>query len=412
MEDITVDLPEKAAGDALAFAAECARVKASGVLGDGGRLAELFDFLAGRGAAAEPATQIEIAETVFGQAASESDDATVRVYIHRLRKRLEEFYAQDGVAESAGRLTIPSGTYALRFAAPARPDEDEAAVRDPRKWVKWTIPALLCLLILSAFFLGRVTERGAPEVNAIWRPFLESDRPIVVVVGDYYIFGEIDPMNPEAGRLIREFSINSKTDLARAQESNPDRYEMTEDMGLNYLPFSSAYGLSELMPILSQHRKPVTIIPSSQVTSDTFQTSNVVYVGLISGLGLLEDVNFMNSGFRVGESYDELVDNKTRKSYISEEALSLASAKYYRDYGYFTEFHEPGGALVAIVAGARDTGLRGLAPIVAAGELPARIEKLAKERSPGGFEAIYEITGQQGADLSDKLVAAQERPRP
>ncbi|HTN15638.1 MAG TPA: helix-turn-helix domain-containing protein [Sphingomonadaceae bacterium] len=404
------DPPEPAAGEAAAFAAECARLKASGVLGEGGRLAELFDFLAGRGAASEPATQVEIAETVFGQAASESDDATVRVYIHRLRKRLEEFYAQGGEEGSRGRLTIPSGTYALRFVTPPVAEEDQSVLRDARKWLKWAIPALLCLLVLSAFFLGRATERGAPEVNAIWRPFLESDRPIVVVVGDYYIFGEIDPMNPEAGRLIRDFAINSKTDLARAQESDPEHYEMSEDMGLNYLPFSSAYGLSELMPILSQHRKPVTIIPASQVTSDTFQTSNVVYIGLISGMGLLEDVNFMNSGFAVGESYDELVDNKTRKSYISEEALSLASAKYYRDYGYFTEFHEPGGALVAVVAGARDTGLRGLAPIVAAGELSARLEKLVKQRGRGGVEAIYEITGQQGADLSEKLVAAQQRP--
>ena len=29
--------------------------------------------------------------------------------------------------------------------------------------------------------------------------------PIVVVVGDYYMFGEIDPIRPEEGRLIRDF---------------------------------------------------------------------------------------------------------------------------------------------------------------------------------------------------------------
>lgn len=397
------------AGENTAFAAEVARVKSSGVLGEGGRLAELFAFLAGRGASAEPATQIEIAETVFGQAASENDDATVRVYIHRLRKRLEDFYGQDGVEDAPGKLTIPSGTYALRFLAAEQPRPPLPMHRDPRKWAVWASLAALVLLLAVAFSLGRATEKGAPEVNPIWRPFLESDRPIVVVMGDYYIFGEIDPMNPEAGRLIRDFSINSKTDLARAQESNPARYEMTEDMGLNYLPFSSAYGLTELMPILTQHHKRVTIMPASQVTSDTFQTSNVVYIGLISGMGLLEDVNFMNSGFSVGESYDELIDGKTRKSYISGEALSLASARYYRDYGYFTEFMEPGGALVAVVAGARDTGLRGISRILAAPDLPEKVETLAKDDK--GFETLFEITGQQGADLSDRLVVAYPRPR-
>lgn len=396
------------AGDTAAFAAEVARVKSSGVLGEGGRLAELFAFLAGRGPSAEPATQIEIAETVFGQAASENDDATVRVYIHRLRKRLEEFYGQDGAEDAPGKLTIPSGTYALRFLAAEQPQPRLPLHRDPRKWAPWAAVAALVVLLAVAFGLGRATERGAPEVNPIWRPFLESDRPIVVVMGDYYIFGEIDPMNPEAGRLIRDFSINSKTDLARAQEANPARYEMTEDMGLNYLPFSSAYGLTELMPILTQHHKRVTIMPASQVTSDTFQTSNVVYIGLISGMGLLEDVNFMNSGFSVGESYDELIDGKTRKSYISGEALSLASTRYYRDYGYFTEFTEPGGALVAVVAGARDTGLRGLSRILASPDLPERVETLAEDGK--GFETLFEITGQQGADLSDRLMVAYRRP--
>lgn len=411
MSDTSAELPETADSNAVAFAAEVARLKSSGVLGEGGRLAELFDFLARRGASAEPATQIEIAETVFGQTASESDDATARVYVHRLRKRLEEFYAQDKGNGTVGRLTIPSGTYALRFAAaPVGEEEKGPEASKPWRLPKWTLSALLLLALIAAFFFGRLVETGAPEVNPAWRPFLESDRPIVVVVGDYYIFGEIDPMNPESGRLIREFTINSKTDLARAQESDPARYEMTEDMGLNYLPFSSAYGLAELMPILTQHHKQVTIMPASQVTSDTFQTYNVVYIGLISGMGLLEDVNFMNSGFIVGESYDELIDSKTRKSYISEEARSLASTQYYSDYGYFTEFHEPGGALVAVVAGARDTGLRGLAPIVASGDLPASVATLAKQRDPKGFEVLYEIKGQQGADLSEKLILARPRP--
>ena len=398
-------MPALHSSSAAAFAEEVARVKASGVLGEGGRLAELFTFLAGRGGEAEATSQAEIAETVFGQAASESDDATVRVYIHRLRKRLEDYYAESGEA-GGGRLTIPAGAYALRFTASPK----EAAPEPNRNWGSMAVPALLVLLVIVAFFAGRFGNADAAPVNPLWEPFLESDRPIVVVVGDYYIYGEIDPMDPEDGRLIRDFSINSKTDLARAQEANPQRYEMAEDMGLNYLPFSSAYGLADVMPILTQHGKKVSVIPASQVTSDTFRTANVVYVGLMSGMGLLEDVNFMSSGFMVGESYDQLIDRRSNKTYTSEEALNLASAQYYRDYGYFSEFREPGGALVAVVAGARDTGLRGLAPIVAGRNLPGGIDQLAHVSGDKGFEALFEVTGQQGADLSEKLVEARRRP--
>jgi hypothetical protein len=403
----TVDAatPDQIASTGTAFAEEVARVRASAVLGESGRLAELFNFLAGRGNAADAASQAEIAETVFGQAASESDDATVRVYIHRLRKRLEEFYAEDGDA-GAGRLTIPAGTYALRFV----PAAAQATTVPGGRWREYALPAMLVALVVAAFFAGRFGDPDVAPVNPVWEPFLQSDRPIVVAVGDYYIFGEIDPMAPENGRLIRDFSINSKTDLARAQESNPARYEMTEDMGLNYLPFSSAYGLADLMPILTQHGKRVTIIPASQVTSDTLRDANVIYVGLMSGMGLLEDINFMSSDFMIGESYDQLVDLRSNKSYTSNEALNLATPQYYRDYGYFAEFREPGGALVAVVAGARDTGLRGLAPIIAGKALPPELDRLAHGTGDKGFEALFEITGQQGADLSEKLVEARARP--
>jgi DNA-binding response OmpR family regulator len=76
-------------GSHAGFADEVARLRGSGVIGHSGRLRDLFDFLAARGPEGEPATQADIAETVFGQPQTEVDDATARVYIHRLRKRLE-----------------------------------------------------------------------------------------------------------------------------------------------------------------------------------------------------------------------------------------------------------------------------------------------------------------------------------
>ena len=77
------------------FEREVERVRASGVLGRTGRLRELFDFLARRGHASEPATQADIAHEVFGQLDASADDATARVYVHRLRKRLAEFYVRE-----------------------------------------------------------------------------------------------------------------------------------------------------------------------------------------------------------------------------------------------------------------------------------------------------------------------------
>jgi hypothetical protein len=395
---------------AVRFDAEVARVRSSGVLGESGRLLELFDFLAGRGPGTSSASQAEIAETVFGHTETSVDDATVRVYVHRLRKRLDEYYADAATAVGGGRLILPSGTYALRHIedSPEAEPAEAQAVNAPRNG-RLKIIAIAALALLAAFLLGRLlAPEPANPANAIWQPFLDSPRPKLIVLGDYYIYGEIDPVRPDEGRLIRDFRVNSPTDLERMQDLFPERYGRAEDMGLNYLPFSAAYGLTGIVPVLSQKGHAVSVLAASELQPDMLNYFDVIYVGLFSGMSLLEDVNFMGSGFEIGESYDELIDKATNKNYTSEEARSLASPAFYRDYGYVARFHAPGGALVAVVAGARDTGLRGLVPLITGAELPDDLNKVAKGES---FEGMFQITGQQGADLSDALLVARERPK-
>lgn len=392
-----------------AFADEVARVRHAGALGEGGRLRELFDFLAARDPDKPSASQAEIAEEVFGQVDSDGDDATVRVYVHRLRKRLEQFYESEDGEPPNGRLTIPAGTYALRLLAP-HPVRFAAMRRSMT--LTWALAGALVLATVLAFVAGNWWSGGGnrPAVNAIWQPFIDSDRPILIVVGDYYMFGEIDPLEPETGRLIRDFRVNSPTDLARAQAEDPDRYGVATDVGLTYLPLSSADALRSLMPVLARDDKPVRVIAASQLHTDELGDYNVVYVGLLSGMGLLEDVSFMNSNFAIGETYDELVHLPSDGHFVSGEAQSLPSPGYYTDYGYLAVYREPGGGLVAIVAGARDTALRAISPMVTGSNLPDALDREARDAGESGFEALFEITGQQGAGLSERMVLAGQRP--
>ena len=397
-----------AAGVDSAFTAELARIRASGMLGEGGRLRELFDYLAARGPAAPSASQAEIADAVFGQPDTQGDDATARVYIHRLRKRLADFYAGEGEVPGRTRLVLPAGTYALRLGSEA----GEGGDGSPKPSVSgpWRYALGLAAALAATFMLGRaLAGDGAPPANTFWQPFLESDRPIVVVVGDYYMFGEIDPVRPEQSRLIRDFRVNSPMDLAGLQEAEAGRYGNAEDVGLTYLPLSAAYGLRYVMPILARDGRSVRVIAASQLDAATAREANIVYLGLISGLGLLEDTTFARSGFAIGESYDELIDKAARRTYTSEEARRLASPVFYRDYGYVARFEAPGGSLVAVVAGARDTALRGLAPIVTNRELPEELADLAHDGQ--SLEALFQVTGQQGADLSERLLVARARPQ-
>ncbi|MES2699854.1 MAG: helix-turn-helix domain-containing protein [Pseudomonadota bacterium] len=393
-----------------AYRAEAARLLAAGVGGKAGRLAELFAYLAERGPNSPSATQAEIAAAVFGQTQTDADDATVRVYVHRLRKKLDDHYRDHPPAPGAPVLEIPAGIYALQLAAnsmvPAVQNaapQAEAPQAFPRKLLAFAVAGLLVAFVAGWWLSGR--EHSAP--NDLWAPLLASERPVLLVLGDYYLFGEIDPVIPENGRLIRDFRVNSAEDLLRLQGSEPEKYGSAEDVGLNYLPFQSAYALQHVAPLLSGEGKAVEVVPASDVTAEMLATHDVVYVGLLSGLGLLEDIVFgASSSLRVGETYDEIHDKRSEQRWISDEAMRIAAPVFYRDYAYVARFHATGGALVTVVASERVTGLRGIGPIVSARHLP---DELANVAGGDGFEALIQFTGQQGADLSEQLVLVRER---
>jgi len=388
-----------------AFEAEIARLQLACVPGVSGRLRDLFDWLAARGPDAPSASQADIAAGVFGEGNADADDATVRVYVHRLRRKLEDHYS--AAADGGGaRIELPAGTYALRLVlAPvmARSMQESYSVWGQSRLPVWLWLALAVAAVAAIFGLQRVLAGERP--NAIWQPLLDSDRPVLVVLGDYYIFGEIDPVRPDEGRLIRDFRVDSAADLAAMQEAEPDRYAYAEDQGLNYLPVSSAYALALVAPVLSKAGKEVRIIAASALEPEMLNQFDIVYIGLFSGMGMLEDVNFANSTFAIGESYDELRDLAGGRIYTSGEARRLASRVEYRDYGYVSRSLAPGGGQMVVLAGSRDTGLRGIASLATNPALPAGMAPAAS----AGFEALVQVTGQQGADLANRLLAARNR---
>ena len=121
--------PTTESTDLAAFLAEVEKVRASGALGRSNQLLRLFDFLVQcRGADRVP-KELEIAVDCFERSATADglQDATVRVTAHKLRRRLEEFYANAGTGP---RLLIPRGEYRLVLALPD-PAGDAAAEQAP-----------------------------------------------------------------------------------------------------------------------------------------------------------------------------------------------------------------------------------------------------------------------------------------
>jgi len=404
---------------APATSAEIARVRESGVLGQSGRLLELFDFLAHRSADERPPKEAEIALAVFGKSDAEAmrDDPVARVYIHRLRKRLDEFYLRNGMPAGV-RLDIPKGDYRIACTNPNAGDAAEAetppaaeivAAPDRRKMSWGLIAACVAVLAIGGNIVAWSMLAGRPAATeqrladtGIWSEIAASERPLLIVVGDYYMFGEYED-RVVLKRLIRDFAINNKEDLVSAQRGNPESIETYSDVAMQYLPASAAFALADLAPLLREGRD-VQVTLASELTPDRMKTNDIIYVGLLSGLGPLRDPVFSSSRFALGGSYDQIIDRKSGNTYNSEAFLAAPGDQMYRDYGFFSTFEGPTGNRIAILSGSRDTAVMGVAEAVTQLDRLARVE--LKTPADGDFEALFEVKGQKHVNLEAQVVAA------
>lgn len=396
--------------DAGELETEAQRLRGAGALGRPGVLTRLFDFLVAAAHAPVPPKEAEIAHAVFGKAAAfdGGQDATVRVYVHRLRKKLEDHYAGPGRAQAV-RLTIPKGEYRL-VARPADDAEIAASPPPARPRRPWAIPlALLAVINLAAWAGWWATHRDAlsPVRHAVpWAGLGSGERPLLLVLGDYYIFADIDEATG-SGRLVREYGVNSREDLDAWLMDHPEAMGRYRDLDLFYLPVGAAFALRDVLPVLvpkASQRDDVRVVMASDLTPEMLKRNDVLYVGFLSGLRMLRDPVFAGSRFKVGETYDDLIDTRTGKLYASQEGGPDEQHAAQRDYGYFAAFRGPTGNRIVILAGDRDMGLMQAAEQVTS---PASLKAIrAQAKGADAFEALFEAQGLRRANLGGRLILA------
>ena len=402
---------------------EIDRFREGGGLAPTTPLRRLFDFLAEWSLAEKPVGEIDIAIEVFRKSGADPGDASVRVYVHRLRKKLEDYYDKLGAA-SPVRLTIPRGEYRLAVIANAAAAEPEAPAGLSRRAM--AMGAFGAAGLLAAGGTGAALALKGPWVNdpyrdvrksRLWSSAVANSRQIYLVLGDYYIFGETDK-NGGIARMVREFDVNSRLDLGQFLTDHPDKVGRYVDLDLTYLPLGAALSLTNLLPFLKSIARggSVHTVTSSELEPDMMKNGHVVYVGYLSGLGKLENTVFTGSRFGVGEDfpagtkiYDELLDRDTRLIYPSQ-AGRPADNRMHHDYGYISSFGGPNGNRIVVLAGTRDIGVMQSADVATnAAELKSLDHSL---HGVSAFEAIYEVEGLGRMNMDGHLIVAAPRPTP
>lgn len=379
------------------------RVLQSGVLGKSRRMIRLFEFLLAHSVSGVATKEIEIAQVVFGRT-TEVDltaDATVRVHIHRLRKKLDDM-APDELGE---KLTLPRGEYRLVVIAAASSSVGVLARHSRRSWGLAAAAALLLAVNGAGWtWLAKRPPADMRTQSLLWQGVNQGSAPVLLVSGDFYVFGE-QAADGTIARLVADAGITSGTALEQYQRRLPSDAPRYIDLNAYHLPSGQAAALVAVAPVAAAtrpgHPEQLRNVITSRFTTQMLSDHDIVYVGLLDGLGDLKEPFFDLSGFSLSDDGETLVDKASGQTYRSDWDEPSTERIMRHDYAYLARFPGPSGNQVIVVAGIMDPALVQAANIASsAAELTRLQDKLNGSQA---FEALYEVRTFGPSNVSAEL---------
>jgi hypothetical protein len=229
-------------------------------------------------------------------------DPTVRVVASRLRHRLDDYYRTEG-ADNPVRIELPKGHYLLKFQTrPGGPgDAQSAPAAQVRKWrrICWALAAaLVIVLLLVAHWrvtlyqrhneVARISQLWTPELELLWQPYLQSSRPVLIVLG---------------APLFTKFSKGFFRDPRVNQWEEAERSErvriVKEALGSSYAsPWHNFTGVGEasgaflLCRLLFPRTAGLSLKKSSALSWEDMSAHNVIFLGSPKFIPQLKDLPF------------------------------------------------------------------------------------------------------------------------
>jgi len=147
-----------------------------------------------------------IASEIFGKDRFDPSQSTlIRVYAYNLRKKLLKYYENEGVNDTI-ILKIPKGGYEVSFI-------DISNQPKPKKTnVKIGFVLLASSLVLISILLFNYYKIDTVSKIKLWKGLIESKQTTMLVLGDLFMYKEIDSISGRIKR-VRNPSVNSSVEF-------------------------------------------------------------------------------------------------------------------------------------------------------------------------------------------------------
>ncbi|HTY36809.1 MAG TPA: hypothetical protein VMH23_06845 [Bacteroidota bacterium] len=317
---------------------------------------DLLTYLVEESLAGRSPKETTLGIQFFGKEASfnSKEDATVRVYLNNLRKKLDHYYLTSGKSASL-RLVIPVGHYKVEFV------NAESAVNQPAKtsrWDKWALFGLSLVVTFALGYLSRVLlypQQPAVNVtNPIWTEFTQPNgRPTLVVLGDYFFLRENNPVSS----YYRTVTINSPEDFEERVNKEPAFAKRYQPLQFTYLRPSASWGLTQILPILQKSPRGYSMKLASEFTTNDFKSNNIVFIGTLKTLYGIHKFLHIFGMTETNTPYESVaIQGKKGDSLQIFSLGGQRSGDYVKDFSIIAKGAGPDGSTILLLLGVSEHG--------------------------------------------------------
>ena len=321
-------------------------------------------------------------------------DTKVRVYIHNLRKKLDSYYMHEGKDDEL-QIEIPKGNYRVRFI-----DKTKTIRRLSRTTILYTsIAALFTSILINIYLLQVNTSKMSvntqiPENNPVWKEYFESELPILIVFGDYFLY--TDTQIPERLRYVRDFQMNSADDLEQFLSENDSFLTHISPTEHTFLGKLAPWSLYDLQSVLMPYDRQIELKLSTQLQWGDLNKYNILFVGTFKTLGILKElIKKLHVTYQIDPNYLFYHPENADTSYSYHATSSIAGKPYETDYAVIAKISGANDNIITLFTSTRDIGCLAAVDFLTKPQflLPFISENLKSGSGVKYFEAIFEVQG-------------------
>jgi hypothetical protein len=209
----------------------------------------------------------DIGIELFGsQYEYEKSDATVRVNIYHLRKKIKNYFENEGVNDGI-YILIKRGQYGVTF--------HKKEQTKPRFSTK--IKLFIGLASITTVVLGAIIYLKLNYKDPVWDSFFNNEKETTLYL--YDIFGYYGPTLFSEMGWHRDYEINSASEFYKKIEKHPDLMKDYSPGRNVYVNFLSAYSVNDLSKYFQKHDREFKIHKYHNLSLQQLKEQNSVYLG-------------------------------------------------------------------------------------------------------------------------------------